>query len=1196
MGRPAALAILGALTVASSISLGWPQAPSTKSLPAREDLARDKPATASSFQTDDKSPAAAFDGEPESRWCASDASAPQWLQVDLGRPETISGYRVVWEHGEVVHPFKIEGSVDGKSWVILDDRSASEVRFQELSVRLLAEVRGVRYVRLNVTETDPDHWASLFTFEVFGTRTAQAPTFALTKKADARSILQGIKAPSGFEMTVFASPPDIRYPTCLAASPTGEVYVGIDENGSLDAKAGRGRVVRCIDSDGDGKADKFNVFASMDSPRGVIWDAGTLYVLHPPFLTAYVDTDGDGVSDKSEDLVKGIGFDLKFRGADHTTNGIRLGIDGYIYIAVGDYGFVKAEGKDGKPLQLLGGGIVRVRTDGTGLEIVSRGQRNIYDVAIDPYMNLFTRDNTNDGDGWDVRLSHVVPTGHYGYPSLFKRFPDEHIQPLADYGGGSPCGSLYLQDAALPEPYGDMLYTCEWGRGGIFMHPLEPNGAGFKAKQEMFLEIPRPTDMDVDGEGRIYVSSWRDGGFNYSRPDIGYVIRVVAKDSKPAKFPDLKASTDGQLVYSIISDSAVLRLAAQRELLRRGIKPGAAKLLLTFADSLKTRTMNHGRVAAIFTLAQRADAQTLRDLAGIASNRPEVREFAIKAIGDHGPDVPGAVADSLSKFLADPSPRVRLQAVVAIGRLGHVEDAPAILPLTVDLDPRVAHVAVKALVALNASDACLKALADPKLAFDASMALQAMHDPKVVAGLIKVLEGSSKDLASRKPALKALCRLYFEEAPYEAGKWWGTRPDTSGPYYNAVTWKMSEAVGDALKAAVKLADDPTRRWLLGEMLKNKVDFEETTSLALRLSTTDPALKASATDLLVSRPKLSLDAIKFLEGVATLDADPSARAKAIRGLLRHTSQQESRESALRALAAISEQDDPPAEPLGAWLDYAKDGRHARDAGTFVKMAEGADAGRGVLGYAVLIQVENAQRAPERAKTDAKEAIERAWEKPVFASRLLRAVALAKANAYAPKVRTALLDGRGEVKQAAEFAARRLNITSKAESTASTKGVKPIATTPYDQVLAAVLKDKGDEALGAVLFEKQGCVNCHAVAKGQPIKGPYLGDITTRYNRTELTESILKPSAKIAQGFETKKFALNSGQTYEGFVVREAGDEIEMRNSTGAVTIISKKDIEETQKSELSVMPQGLLDPLTPHDLASVLAYLESLKGK
>ena len=107
------------------------------------------------------------------------------------------------------------------------------------------------------------------------------------------------------------------------------------------------------DTDGDGKADEFKVFAEMDSPRGVIWDGpsgtapGTLYVMHPPNLTAYTDTDGDGKADQQEDIVTGLGFDLKFRGADHTTNGCRLAIDGFIYIAVGDYGYVEARAKNG---------------------------------------------------------------------------------------------------------------------------------------------------------------------------------------------------------------------------------------------------------------------------------------------------------------------------------------------------------------------------------------------------------------------------------------------------------------------------------------------------------------------------------------------------------------------------------------------------------------------------------------------------------------------------------------------------------------------------------------------------------------------------------------------------------------------------------------------------------------------------------
>ena len=295
-------------------------------------------------------------------------------------------------------------------------------------------------------------------------------------------ILKSVKLPEGYEAKVFAKPPALGYPTSVSAAIDGTIFVAVDENGSIDRGANRGRVVRMRDIDGDGRADEFKVFAEMDSPRGVIWDGpsgaapGTLYVMHPPNLTAYTETDGDGKADKQEEVVTGLGFDLKFRGADHTTNGCRLGIDGFIYVAVGDYGFTKAVAKDGTTLSMRGGGIVRVRPDGTGFEIVSRGQRNIYDVAISPTMDLFTRDNTNDGGGWDVRLSYVPPGAHMGYPYLFKNFPEDMLQPLADYGGGSPCGALWIDEPGLQNG----LYTVEWGRNAIMYHRLKQKGAGWE--------------------------------------------------------------------------------------------------------------------------------------------------------------------------------------------------------------------------------------------------------------------------------------------------------------------------------------------------------------------------------------------------------------------------------------------------------------------------------------------------------------------------------------------------------------------------------------------------------------------------------------------------------------------------------------------------------------------------------------------
>src|SRR5260370_18215350 len=103
------------------------------------------------------------------------------------------------------------------------------------------------------------------------------------------------------------------------------------------------------------------------------------------------------------------------RGGGRTTNGIRMGLAGWIYIAVGDYGCPEAKGKDGSKVTMRGG-IVRVRPDGTDLEVFATGLRNPFDIGIDPFMNLFTR-HTDDNrpGGWDILASHLLPGPHYGY-------------------------------------------------------------------------------------------------------------------------------------------------------------------------------------------------------------------------------------------------------------------------------------------------------------------------------------------------------------------------------------------------------------------------------------------------------------------------------------------------------------------------------------------------------------------------------------------------------------------------------------------------------------------------------------------------------------------------------------------------------------------------------------------------------------
>jgi putative heme-binding domain-containing protein len=1156
----------------------------------REDLAKGKKATASTTQSPDRAPAAAVDGDPATRWCASGPESPQWWQVDLGKPEDLTGIQILWEQDGVEYRYKVEGSEDGKAWTTLADQTRSTDRDQERSHDFLA--RGIRHVRVAVTGLKEGAWASIFDVQVFGTRHVPAP--AAAKSTSARSVrlkragdglLAEVKTPPGFDVTIFAQPPDISYPTCLAATPSGAIFVGVDENGSLDAKSGRGRVVRCIDKNGDGKADTFNVFATMDSPRGIIVDAGTVYVLHPPDLTAYHDDNGDGVADRSETLVKGIGFDLKFRGADHTTNGIRLGIDGYIYIAVGDYGFIKAVGSDGTSFPFRGGGVVRVRTDGTGLEVVSRGQRNIYDVAVDPYLNLFTRDNTNDGDGWDVRLSHVVPTGHLGYPSLFKNFASEIVQPLADYGGGSPTGSLFVQEPGLPDPYGDALYTCEWGREGVFRHPLEPRGAGFAAGQEPFVLLPRPTDIDVDAHAQIFIASWRGATFTYIGPKVGYILRLAPAGAARAPVANLEEASGETLVSSLASSSQVIRLAAQRAILRRGKSPefvAGLERLAAAPGPLSTR------VAAIFTLELLQGRESIDFLVKLTAD-PVVREFALRAVADHKEDAARIAIGPFVDGLNDADPRVRLQAVVGLGRLGKVEAAPALVKRTADNDPLVAHVAVKALVALNAALACLEALGPgtPQLAPGAALALQAMHTTEATGGLIKILE-QTQDPATLRLAFRALCRLDHREADY-TGDWWTTRPDTSGPYYKPVAWDQTPRIEQALAAALKRADSHTAGELLVDLVRNKVELEGASAVDIDLASLEPAVRGAVVDMLGARPALPERSHRFLESVAGSAKEPGPlRARALKGLLRHD-----QKTATRMLAAIGQNGAAPTELREVWRDYVRDGSHARHVDAFRKLAESADLAASALGYAVLLAVADNSRTSSPNRADAERAIDAGWKSAQGSASLLTAIGRTDAIKFAFQVRNHQNDDRPAVRKAAADAAARLDLDGDSKGSA---GGPTIASLPFAAIVAAARTEPGDPRRGERLFQRQGCIACHTVAPAEVPKGPSLLGISARYNRGELTESILKPSAKMAQGFEPQKIATADGRTYEGFVVRESGDEIELRDVRGSASIVPKKEIEARAKGEISIMPVGLADPLTVHDFASLLAYLESLKAR
>jgi len=1007
--------------------------------------------------------------------------------------------------------------------------------------------------------------------------------------ADKSGLMAEVKIPDGFTATLFAAPPDCGYPTCLTCAPDGEVLVGVDENGSLGHDPNRGRILRCIDTDGDGKADKFVVFAKIDSPRGLVHTGKKLFCLNPPFLTVYnINFDGTAAGEP-EVLVKGMGGGRTHpRGADHTTNGIQIGIDGWIYIAAGDFGFFKAVDKSGKELEFHGGGIARVRQDGTDLEIVSQGQRNIYDVAISPLMEIFTRDNTNDGDGWDVRLSHVIPGANYGYPSLYKSFGDEMIQPLADYGGGSPCGSLYLDEPGFPDGLGRGLYTCEWGVSKVHFHPLEQNGASFKdhLAQIPIVEIPRATDMEVDGQGHLYISSWRNGGFSFSKPDVGFVARLSVTDAKPEPFPNLDQAFERDLLKYIVSPSHFCRIHTQHEMQRRGPKP---ELIFGLQKILNSDRPLPVRVAVMYTLKLLQGAQANDTLIRLAAN-PEMKEYALKALADRKSEAKDVPSKIFIDALTDANPRVRLQAAYALTRLERKDAAEAMIPLLADADYAIAHIAFRGLAALNAGDECLQALdKSPTTAPGILKTLMYIHDPKVVDGLIE-RAGKAQDPVMKQGILRALCRLYYKEAPWD-GSWWSTRPDSSGPYFKTVTWEASDKILATLKAALSSSDPATVRSLAMDLQKNKIDMPEAMALLLKSAETDPGAKPGIVAMLAARNNVPPEAQGLLEGVATNDKeDAGLRLKAFTALQKMGGDK-AQDAIVHALVTFGAGDKPAGELLRAREDFARDGKRNGQIPYFTKLAESEKPEQRELAYGVLLQIVANKQAKKDQKDAAHAAIDSGFGKPGAAS-LLHAIGHARSDGFAEQIREKLKDGNADIASAAQYAAKQCRVSG---AGAAAGPVAPIIKTmTYEQVVEKALTVKGDVKIGSELFLKQRCVACHTVSPTETPKGPFLGDIAVRYKRPEILESVLKPSAKIAQGFQTVLIKMKDGKRYEGFISKEA-EEIELRNSAGETVLLPAKDVDTRKKLETSVMPEGIVENLTIEEFGHLLAYLESLKN-
>ena len=1047
-----------------------------------------------------------------------------------------------------------------------EDAAAEEPVDQPVMTQPPAGLKGFDHERAQVPFYDPlaTQWAAL-----------AEPLSQMQKPLDPEESRKHAITPEGFHVKLFASEPLLEgKPLAQAFDADGRLFVAesVDYPNDLveppkeDPTApvgGHDRIVTLVDTDGDGRADRREVFAEkLSIPTSLLAHDGGLIVAQAPHMLFLKDTDGDGTADVRKVLFSGWGTSDTHAGPSNLT----WGLDGWVYGIVGYSGF---SGQVAGEKLRFGAGFYRFRPDGSKLEYLRSTNNNSWGFGFSEEGLVFgSTANGNPSEhmplanrvyervrGWSATtlagiagspLMELAPKAFAPGESVAIRQVDHHGRFTAAAGH-----RLYTARAYPKEYWNRTAFVCEPTGHIVAAFQLMPKGAAFSSRMAWDLvasddEWTAPIQADVGPDGQVWVIDWYNYIVQHNPTPAGYetgkrgayvtplrdktrgrIWRVVHGQAPGTSRKTLAQATPEQLVAALRDDNMFWRERAQRKLIERaaGRADGGRDVVPALVDlvgdaSVDAIGLNPGAIHALWTLkalnaleGPQADSLAVAT-AQSALRHPSagVRMNAVKVL----PRDQGSLATLAGVGVAaDPSALVRLAVLEALGEWPPSAEAGTLVNHLL-ADPRT--------------------LTDPVLA-DAATSAAAVQAATVLPSLVSA-EGSK---AKPEPRRLAVIERVAEHV---------ARGADAAAVGKAIV-HLREASPEAAAALTGMA----RGWPNGTAAALGADAE--------------AAIASLIDTLPAASQGQLVTLVQHTGSKALDSQIGRISAALFAEMdRAESPEASRAESAERLVTLR-----PADPTVVEAILSRVGGRLSP-----ELSAGliASLGKSTAAEAPAAILERlASLTPQ---------VREAAVRTVLANRHWAAQLVERLEKGTVSLGDIPIVDRAKLTEHPDRSVR-----DRAKKILATGGGLPNAD--RQKVIDAILpvvKAGGDAAGGKLVFKEQ-CGKCHRHAGEGGKVGPDLTGMAV-HPAHELLIHILDPNRSVEGNYRAYTVSTDDGRVVTGLLASESKTAIELVDAEGKRVVIQRDEIDEFQPSPNSLMPVGFEKQIKPEGFADLLAFL------